>query len=132
MLRSRLVALQGRVNVECGAWHESDMASERVADRHARRAGDFVSGCAAELRRAPPNIVLIVADDLGWGDVGFNGRTEWATPNLDRLAKEGRVFERCYTAARRLCPEPGGVLDRQVHDPFGREPQQRRLARPRK
>ena len=28
-----------------------------------------------------PDIVLIVADDLGWGDVGFNGRTEWSTPN---------------------------------------------------
>ncbi len=39
-----------------------------------------------------PNIVLIVADDLGWGDVGFNGRKEWSTPNLDRLAKEGRVL----------------------------------------
>ena len=61
---------------------------------------------AAENTRAP-NIVLIVADDLGWGDVGFNGRTEWSTPNLDRLAKQGRVFQRCYTAAV-VCAPAGG------------------------
>ena len=38
----------------------------------------------AEAAGRPPNIVLIVADDLGWGDVGFNGRTEWTTPTLTR------------------------------------------------
>jgi arylsulfatase A-like enzyme len=47
-------------------------------------------------REQPPNILLIVADDLGWGDVGFNGRTEWSTPNLDRLAGQGVVLKRCY------------------------------------
>jgi arylsulfatase A-like enzyme len=47
----------------------------------------------------PPNIVLIVADDLGWGDVGFNGRTEWKTPNLDRLARQGTLFRRWYVGA---------------------------------
>ena len=51
-----------------------------------------------------PNIVLIFADDLGWGDVGFNGRSEWATPHLDSLAKQGTVFRRFYTAAVTCCP----------------------------
>ncbi len=46
-----------------------------------------------------PNIIMIYADDLGWGDVSFNGRTEWQTPNLDRLASEGTCFKRWYTAA---------------------------------
>jgi hypothetical protein len=32
-----------------------------------------------------PNIVLIVADDMGWGEFGFNCRTEWTTPTLDAL-----------------------------------------------
>ena len=58
----------------------------------------------------PPNIVLIVADDLGWGDVGFNGRAEWSTPNLDRLAKQGTVFERCYTAAVVCAPSRAAFL----------------------
>ena len=63
---------------------------------------------AAEPRR--PNIVLILADDLGWGDVSFNGRTEWSTPNLDRLAKEGTTFKRFYTASVVCAPSRGALL----------------------
>jgi arylsulfatase A len=57
-----------------------------------------------------PNIILIIADDLGWGDVGFNGRTEWATPNLDALARQGRVLKRCYTAAVVCAPSRAAFL----------------------
>jgi arylsulfatase A len=60
--------------------------------------------------KRPPNVVLIVADDLGWSDVGFNGRTEWTTPNLDRLAKDGRVLERCYAAAVVCAPSRAAFL----------------------
>src|SRR6516162_8900249 len=58
----------------------------------------------------PPNIVLIVADDLGYGDVSFNGRTEWATPNLDMLAKRGRLLARCYSAAVVCAPSRAAFL----------------------
>jgi arylsulfatase A len=58
----------------------------------------------------PPNLILLLADDLGWGDVGFNGRTEWKTPNLDRLAKEGTVFRRWYSAAVVCCPSRAALL----------------------
>ncbi len=50
----------------------------------------------AAAQDAPPNIVYIVADDLGWGDVGFRG-SDIATPNLDALAKGGAVLEQFYT-----------------------------------
>lgn len=43
----------------------------------------------------PPNIVHIVADDLGWKDVGFRG-AEFRTPNIDKLAKEGARLEQFY------------------------------------
>src|ERR1051325_3035306 len=43
-----------------------------------------------------PNIVHIVADDLGWKDVGFNGATNIKTPNLDKLANEGAKFTQFY------------------------------------
>ena len=46
-----------------------------------------------------PNIVHIVADDLGWKDVGFNGCTDIKTPNLDKLAAEGAKFTQFYVAA---------------------------------
>jgi arylsulfatase B len=50
----------------------------------------LVSGAmAAGAQPAPPNILIIVADDLGFADVGFNGGKVIATPNLDRLAETG-------------------------------------------
>ena len=44
-----------------------------------------------------PNIVHIVADDLGWKDVGFNGATDIRTPHLDALARGGATFTQFYT-----------------------------------
>jgi len=48
-----------------------------------------------------PNIVHIVADDLGWKDVGFNGCQDIKTPNLDKLAAEGAQFKEFY--AQPMC-----------------------------
>jgi arylsulfatase A len=48
-----------------------------------------------------PNVVLILADDLGYECLGANGGTSYRTPHLDRLAVEGVRFERCY--AQPLC-----------------------------
>ncbi len=56
-----------------------------------------------------PNIIMILADDLGWGDVGFNGRKEWKTPNLDRLAKQGTKFNRWYVGGV-VCAPSRAVL----------------------
>jgi arylsulfatase len=70
--------------------------------------GIHQAGAAAADRG--PNIVLIVADDLGWGDVGFNGRTEWSTPSLDRLAGRGIVLKRCYAAAPICGPSRAAIL----------------------
>ncbi len=44
-----------------------------------------------------PNVVVFVADDLGWADVGFHGGTQIETPSLDRLAREGVQLDRFYT-----------------------------------
>ncbi|WP_372726014.1 sulfatase-like hydrolase/transferase, partial [Novipirellula sp.] len=46
-----------------------------------------------------PNIILVMADDQGWGDVGYNGHPFVQTPELDAMAKEGFVFDRFYAAA---------------------------------
>src|SRR5689334_5306928 len=45
---------------------------------------------------AKPNIVYIVADDLGWKDVGFNGCADIKTPNLDKLAQDGVKLTQFY------------------------------------
>jgi arylsulfatase A-like enzyme len=57
-------------------------------------AGLALTTPAAERK---PNIVHIVADDLGWKDVGFNGATDLKTPNIDALAKGGARFTQFYT-----------------------------------
>jgi arylsulfatase A-like enzyme len=46
--------------------------------------------------RTPPNIVFIVADDLGWADLSVYGQTEYETPHLDRLAAQGVRFTQAY------------------------------------
>jgi arylsulfatase A len=69
-----------------------------------------------------PNVLLILADDLGWGDVGFNGRTEWATPNLDRLAARGTTFKRFYAAAVVCAPSRAALMTGKatIHDGVSR------------
>ena len=39
-----------------------------------------------------PNVVYILVDDLGYGDIGSYGATKVKTPNIDRLANEGKIF----------------------------------------
>ena len=57
-----------------------------------------------------PNVVLIMADDLGWGDVGFNGNQVVQTPHLDAMANNGLVFDRFYAAAPVCSPTRGSCL----------------------
>lgn len=51
--------------------------------------------CPAYAVESPPNIVIILADDMGWKDVGYHG-SEIQTPNIDRLAGEGLELDRFY------------------------------------
>jgi arylsulfatase A-like enzyme len=57
-----------------------------------------------------PNIVLIYADDLGWGDVSCNGATAVQTPNIDRIAKEGINFDSGYASSSTCTPSRFSLL----------------------
>lgn len=57
-----------------------------------------------------PNIILVMCDDLGWGDTGFNGNTKIKTPNIDILAGKGIVFDRFYSASAVCSPTRGSCL----------------------
>jgi len=59
---------------------------------------------AAAGRDRPPNIVLILADDLGWGDLGCYGQKKIRTPHLDRLAADGVRFTSAYSGAPVCAP----------------------------
>lgn len=57
------------------------------------------SGAARLARRWRPNVLLIMSDDLGYGDLGITGRTDYRTPVLDQLAREGVQLSQFYTSA---------------------------------
>lgn len=58
----------------------------------------------------PPNVVLIVADDLGYGDLGCYGNPAVKTPNLDRMAAEGMRFTEFYANAPMCSPTRAALL----------------------
>jgi arylsulfatase A-like enzyme len=57
-----------------------------------------------------PNIVFLLADDLGVGELGCYGQTKIATPNIDRLAKEGMKFTQAYSPSPVCAPSRCGIL----------------------
>src|SRR5213082_2327026 len=48
---------------------------------------------------AKPNIVIILADDQGWGDLSINGNTNLRTPKIDSIARDGAILDRFYVCA---------------------------------
>jgi arylsulfatase A-like enzyme len=66
-------------------------------------------GAAGAAPRRPPNIIFILADDLGYGDLGCYGQQHIGTAHLDRLAAEGVRFTQCY-AGSPVCAPSRSVL----------------------
>ena len=69
----------------------------------------------------PPNIVFIVADDLGYGELGCYGGRDIPTPNLDRLAAEGVRFTQGYVTASFCAPSRAALLTGRYQSRFGFE-----------
>jgi len=94
----------GKENVM--AYEESDMRTSNLSRRDFLRvtagaglAGSVLPGLApgASRETGPPNIVLIMADDLGYECIGAHGGTSYKTPILDKLAGSGIRFDHCYS-----------------------------------
>jgi arylsulfatase A-like enzyme len=94
--------------------------------------------------RQSPNAVLIVADDLGYADVGYQGAPADRTPNIDALANEGTVFSEAYVAAPICAPSRAalmtgrhparygylgftGTIENQIENDIGVDPRERFL-----
>ncbi|MFT3680122.1 MAG: arylsulfatase [Ferruginibacter sp.] len=65
---------------------------------------------SAQTKAARPNIVFILADDLGYGDIGVNGQQLINTPNIDKLAKDGMLFTQFYSGATVCAPSRSALL----------------------
>ncbi|MFR9651154.1 MAG: sulfatase-like hydrolase/transferase [Rikenellaceae bacterium] len=70
----------------------------------------LLASAIATHAREQPNIILLMADDMGWGDVGFNGGENIQTPSLDRLASQGVILERFYSNSAVSSPTRSSVI----------------------
>lgn len=61
-------------------------------------------------RAAQPNLILFLADDLGWGDLACYGHPIIKTPNLDAFAKQGVRLTQCYSASGVCSPSRSSLL----------------------
>ncbi|HEX6063741.1 MAG TPA: sulfatase-like hydrolase/transferase, partial [Longimicrobiales bacterium] len=81
----------------------------------------FLAVSAAQAQTQPPNIVIIVADDIGYADFGFQGSTDIPTPHIDRLARAGVRFTNAYVSGPYCSPTRAGLLTGLYPQRFGHE-----------
>src|SRR5436305_497153 len=72
-------------------------------------------------QRRLPNILVIVADDMGYADVGYHGCKDIPTPNIDRLARSGTRFSSGYVSGPYCSPTRAGLLTGRYQTRFGHE-----------
>lgn len=75
----------------------------------------------AQVDSRPPNILLIVGDDMGYADVGFHGCTDIPTPHLDSLARSGVICSQGYVSGPYCSPTRAGLLTGRYQQRFGHE-----------
>jgi arylsulfatase A-like enzyme len=68
---------------------------------------------------SPPNIVVLLADDLGYGDLNIHGASDVQTPNIDALAKSGAQFNEAYVCYPTCGPSRAGLMTGRHHLRFG-------------
>ena len=64
----------------------------------------------ATAEKSRPNVVVFVADDLGWRDLGYAGSTFYESPNIDALAAKGMVFTSAYSACTVCSPTRAALM----------------------
>ena len=82
-------------------------------------------GCGQKQKKVAkkphPNVIVIMTDDLGYVDVGFNGSKDISTPNIDRIAKNGVKFTNGYTPYSVCSPSRAGFITGRYQQRFGYE-----------
>lgn len=85
-----------------------------------RRAFFSSMALAAQQGTQKPNVVLFLADDMGWADIGCYGAKDIATPNIDRLAREGVKLTDCYSNGPVCTPTRCGLMTGRYQQRYGK------------
>ncbi len=87
-----------------------------------RRAFLSLTAGALAAQAAPrPNVVVFLSDDMGWADISCYGAKDIATPNIDRLAREGVKFTDCYSNGPVCTPTRCGLMTGRYQQRYGRK-----------
>jgi arylsulfatase A-like enzyme len=78
-------------------------------------------GAARAAEKRPPNVIIILADDIGYGEYGFQGNREVPTPNIDSIAGSGVRFTQAYVSAPYCSPSRAGLMTGRYQTRFGHE-----------
>lgn len=81
----------------------------------------FFPSCKSDEFSEKPNIVVLLVDDAGYADFGFNGSKDLKTPNIDKLASRGVVFTDAHVSASVCGPSRAGLLTGRYQQRFGFE-----------
>ncbi len=76
----------------------------------AQARGQGTAARRVDSQGRPPNVVLILMDDLGWKDLGVTGSLYYQTPNIDEIARAGMIFDQAYSAGPLCSPSRGALL----------------------
>lgn len=92
----------------------------------------FVFGLTTVFAQQKPNIIFILADDLGYGDVGFNGQDKIKTPVLDKMASQGIVFTNHYAGSTVCGPSRTSLMTglHSGHSPIRENPRWTKSGKP--
>lgn len=106
--------------------HAQFFLSSRPAEQeHAGRMKSFIVLLALAalssqaVTTSPPNMVLVMADDQGWGDMAYNGHPKVRTPNFDSMAKSAIRFDQFHAAAPVCSPTRGSVMTGRTPNRYG-------------
>ncbi len=79
----------------------------------------FAQNHKSDKKPGRPNVIIILTDDQGYGDVGFNGCKDIPTPAIDQIAQNGTVFTRGYVSYAVCGPSRAGLITGRYQDRFG-------------
>ena len=102
--------LQRGASLDCKMTYGQASAATPIRTAFVALGAIALSGCAAQEAVRPPNVVFILADDLGWSDTGLYGSEFYETPNIDALAERGMMFTNAYAAAALCSPTRASIL----------------------